>query len=383
VSPVASERGDVSIKVSTVSVVNIVSLTNLVDETAPKMPSQEDSSKTKPQKSFHSILPEVGTRSALQLYDLPLVNSEDIAHSIDMIRPDDGAQESPSTSKLIASVNPPNEQHPTTEAGSPSKHSDSVISNVLEGRNAKVSTAVTTGNSKTQVHANYQTLPLAREMIVETGITRGMPEMGGKLSSSDCFSNNCGALSVSIEGEFAKDKREQDERSLTPEGNSRQQSEESPGNTTGSDDTELVEDDEELVIVLAKHRLLIKYMQEFYSMFSPSCGAFVECGHGDTTSTTSKRPARPEVSNQDQYTKSKGQKRKVGDRESMPPDDDEEDTPKKRRRGDPTPDGDKSNHLFACPFYKFDPSKYACTNTTGSKYRTCAGPGFHTIARLK
>jgi hypothetical protein len=381
VSPVASEREDVSIKVSTISIVSIILLTNLVDESAPKPPFQEDSSKKRAEKSLPSILPEVAPLSGLQLCDLPAVASEDGVHFIDTTRPDDEMQGSPSTSKLITSVNAPNEQRSTTEAGSPSKNPGSDMSNCLVEQN--VGTAVTTVDSEAQVHSNEQASSLAKEVIVETGITRSMQETVGEPGSSEYSPKTCGGLSLCMEGEFPKDKRTHGERNLHPEGNTGQQPEDSPGNTTGSDDTELVEDDEELVVVLAKHRLLIKYMQEFYSMFSSSCGAFVECGHGDTTSTTSKTSAKPEVSNQGQYTKSRGQKRKVGNRESTPPDDDEEDTHKKRRRSDPTPDGDKSNRLFACPFYKFDPSKYACTNTTGSKYRTCAGPGFHTIARLK
>lgn len=382
-SPAASGREDVSIKVSTVSIVSIISLTNLVDVTSPKQPFQEDSSNTSAQKLLTSILPEVGSDSDLRHCDFSLSASEDSAHIVDTTRLDHEAQGSPSISKLIASIRAPDDQRSITEPGSTSKFSDSGISNVLICPNTNLSTAVTIVGLETQVHPNKQPLPSLKEVLPQTWVTRSVQETAGKSGSSEYSPDNCGALSLNTEGEFTKDKRAHDERRLPPEGNSAQQSEDSPESTTGSDDTELVEDDEELVIILAKHRLLVKYMQEFYSMFSPSCGAFVEYGHGDTTSTTSKTLARSEVSNQGQNTKTKGQKRKAGDRESTPPDEEEEDTRKKRGRSDPTPDGDKNNRLFACPFYKFDPSKYACTNTTGSKYRTCVGPGFHTIARLK
>ena len=38
---------------------------------------------------------------------------------------------------------------------------------------------------------------------------------------------------------------------------------------------------------------------------------------------------------------------------------------------------------FACPFYKYDPIKYRSTSVTGTRYRTCMGPGYETISRLK
>jgi hypothetical protein len=38
---------------------------------------------------------------------------------------------------------------------------------------------------------------------------------------------------------------------------------------------------------------------------------------------------------------------------------------------------------WACPFHKRNPSIFSSNATTRSKYRSCAGPGFDTIARLK
>jgi hypothetical protein len=61
--------------------------------------------------------------------------------------------------------------------------------------------------------------------------------------------------------------------------------------------------------------------------------------------------------------------------------------PKKTKGNEP---GDKSGGglLLACPFWKFDPSKYNAhyhpdANSRRGKYRTCEGPGFTDIQRLK
>ena len=56
------------------------------------------------------------------------------------------------------------------------------------------------------------------------------------------------------------------------------------------------------------------------------------------------------------------------------------DASNKRRKRD-RPDGESPR--FACPFHKYDPIRYSVNNTTEGKYRTCAGPGFPTVSRLK
>jgi hypothetical protein len=60
----------------------------------------------------------------------------------------------------------------------------------------------------------------------------------------------------------------------------------------------------------------------------------------------------------------------------------EGDDQKPNERNRPTPAFGSSRRL-ACPFHKHDPVKYTCNSITGSKYRTCAGPGFETISRTK
>ncbi|KAF1844509.1 uncharacterized protein K460DRAFT_309456 [Cucurbitaria berberidis CBS 394.84] len=76
-------------------------------------------------------------------------------------------------------------------------------------------------------------------------------------------------------------------------------------------------------------------------------------------------------------SQSSGQKRKA--RGSPPPDDnDDENGPNKRRRGSAATVADNSDPgtRFACPFYKHDPDRYR-------NIRTCPGPGWPTVHRMK
>jgi len=83
-----------------------------------------------------------------------------------------------------------------------------------------------------------------------------------------------------------------------------------------------------------------------------------------------------------------------GDRAEDREEDDDEDGDRGDRRNTKNP-GDSSDirppathPRFACPFHKQDPAKYrvqhdAVDNSKKPDYRTCAGPGFRNIQRLK
>jgi hypothetical protein len=74
---------------------------------------------------------------------------------------------------------------------------------------------------------------------------------------------------------------------------------------------------------------------------------------------------------------SSGSKRKSRSEGSPPPEEDDEDGPSKRRRGSTTTtDESETGARFACPFYKHDPERYR-------NRRTCPGPGWPTVHRMK
>ena len=73
-------------------------------------------------------------------------------------------------------------------------------------------------------------------------------------------------------------------------------------------------------------------------------------------------------------------KRRLQDRDSQPPDGNDE---KKRKTKSSNTGDDGQERLFACCFHKHNAQKYCSNGDTGSKYRSCAGPGFSKISKLK
>src|SRR5207248_10873806 len=101
-------------------------------------------------------------------------------------------------------------------------------------------------------------------------------------------------------------------------------------------------------------------------------GTSVSGSSGVTISQSDGQSRRFERSN-----KSVGSVRNQGgdDEGSQPSDDEPGNGPK----------GQKFNLSlrFACPFNQYNPQKYSSNNSMGSKYRSCAGPGFKAIAKVK
>ncbi|KAH7392783.1 hypothetical protein BKA66DRAFT_411433 [Pyrenochaeta sp. MPI-SDFR-AT-0127] len=104
--------------------------------------------------------------------------------------------------------------------------------------------------------------------------------------------------------------------------------------------------------------------------------AHKQCTRGTSSSSRSATGVvNPQASRK--TSQSSGQKRKSRLEGSPPSDDDDDDIPNKRRRGSmTTTDGSETGVRFACPFYKDDPDRYR------SK-RTCPGPGWPTVHRMK
>jgi hypothetical protein len=147
-----------------------------------------------------------------------------------------------------------------------------------------------------------------------------------------------------------------------------------------TDGVESGNDDEQLVLVIARHRLLQRLMQEFYTMLSSFLtGTPQDSPERSTESMETTSQTKEGKSNQ-KSASNNGKRRLERDDEKIP-DDNQSGDRKKRTSHSGAVGGD--DRLLACPFYKYDPRKYTCTSSTRTKYRTCAGPGFDSIARLK
>lgn len=98
--------------------------------------------------------------------------------------------------------------------------------------------------------------------------------------------------------------------------------------------------------------------------------------NGGATSNASSNTAS--VSHQSSRKASQGSsKRKSRLEDHQPPNDDEEDGSNKRRRGSmATVESSETGAKFACPFFKNEPNRYRAR-------RTCPGPGWPTVHRMK
>ena len=70
--------------------------------------------------------------------------------------------------------------------------------------------------------------------------------------------------------------------------------------------------------------------------------------------------------------------------EKKTPDDESDEESPRRNSGAVFPsDSTVKDRLFACPFHQYDPSYFGCNEINGITYRTCAGPGFNSVSRVK
>lgn len=132
-----------------------------------------------------------------------------------------------------------------------------------------------------------------------------------------------------------------------------------------------------LTIAYAKHQMMISLMRDVYNIANFQWKADFRSRTGSQAANTGEYA--PSSSSLTPTSRAKG-KRRMQDRESPPPDAKDE----KKRKSRSSGSGDSGpERLFACSFYKFNAQKYCSNSDTGTKYRSCAGPGFSKISQLK
>jgi hypothetical protein len=105
------------------------------------------------------------------------------------------------------------------------------------------------------------------------------------------------------------------------------------------------------------------------------CAAYLQCNGGDASSRSNNNASRSQQSSR--KASHNGSKRKSRAEDYLPPNDNGEDGPNKRRRGSlATVESSETGVRFACPFYKHDPNRFR-------NRRTCPGPGWPTVHRMK
>ena len=134
------------------------------------------------------------------------------------------------------------------------------------------------------------------------------------------------------------------------------------------------ENDAWLIVAHAKHRMMISLMRDVYTIFDPHWKADVRNNAGTRAASTGQNS-----SSRTPPSTAKS-KRRLQDRDSPPPDGNDE---KKRKTKSSNSGDDGQERLLACCFHKHNARKYCSNSDTGLKYRTCAGPGFSKISKLK
>ena len=134
----------------------------------------------------------------------------------------------------------------------------------------------------------------------------------------------------------------------------------------------------ELTIAYTKHQIISSLMRDVYAMFSSQWQANVR------TRTTPEAESSRVILNACESTDC-SRKTSLGKRANYERDRSQGDgnDGKKKKNSPPDTTNCAPDLQLACPFHKYDPIKYCPNLDTGVKYRTCLGPGFPSISRLK
>ena len=140
--------------------------------------------------------------------------------------------------------------------------------------------------------------------------------------------------------------------------------------------------DTDLLLAHAKHEILVPIMREVYTMLDTGeNSAMKQC-----LQSTSETPSSHATGFKFQPIQKQSTRRNSREKREASDDDDDEGRKRRRKRPRRSPSRevkDDKQRDFACPFHKYDSFKYCATSIDGSRYRSCVGPGFKSISRVK
>jgi hypothetical protein len=136
-----------------------------------------------------------------------------------------------------------------------------------------------------------------------------------------------------------------------------------------------------------KQKLIDSLMREFYTIFKGTKLDVRTCV-GRHSSSQGSVNGKESKTNQ-RSSNIAGSKRAYNDVGHDPGEEDEKDeeedpTPKRPKAPSKSPDHKIPGLKFACPFHQHNPRKYGINHPShDANYRTCAGPGWQSVARIK
>ena len=134
-------------------------------------------------------------------------------------------------------------------------------------------------------------------------------------------------------------------------------------------------DESKRITASAKHAMIVRLMRHVYTLCGfPSEANVRTC----TNNENGKSSAQVDVSQSGPDNPKRNRKRAI-DWDIPPSDDDNEEGKRKSK----SKKRNSASLLLACPFYKYNNTKYCVNSDTGSSYRSCTGPGFETVSRVR
>lgn len=136
------------------------------------------------------------------------------------------------------------------------------------------------------------------------------------------------------------------------------------------------ENDAWLTVAYAKHRMMVCLMRDVYTKFNSQWRLDVSNRTGSQTGSSG---TYSQGSSSGTLSSTRSGKRQSRDQGSHSSDANH----KKQKTTSPVSDDGNQGRLFACCFHKYNPQKYCSSSETGTKFRSCEGPGFSKISQLK
>jgi hypothetical protein len=127
------------------------------------------------------------------------------------------------------------------------------------------------------------------------------------------------------------------------------------------------------IFEIYRRRIVDRLMSEFHSLLGHS-SSFRNCVASSKSPSSQTPPSSSPAGSSSQ--KPQGTKRQRDGEGSEPPDDREDGGQRRQRPKLTSPGGTLTSRKFACPYYRRNASKH-------QNYRSCAGPGWNSVRRVK
>jgi hypothetical protein len=132
-----------------------------------------------------------------------------------------------------------------------------------------------------------------------------------------------------------------------------------------------------------KQKLIDDLMRGFYTIFNRVSEKHRTCVGGQASSSQCTAQLTS-ASNVGSSTQATNIKRKVVDFDEFPEGDDGDHPPKRYKSLHKRSDDRLPDLKFACPFHQHNPQKYSLSlYSSDADYRSCIGPGWRSVARIK